>query len=132
MRVAGFDEMLKDFEHGVYDYTKDGKCTGCGQCCARLLPVTRKEVNQIHRYIEKHNIGIQEHGTMVFSKQMLDCICPFLDMTKSENKCAIYEVRPTVCRDFICNKGRVPGVELMKIIDDLDIVDFTKEFYGNN
>jgi Fe-S-cluster containining protein len=31
-------------------------------------------------------------------------ICPFCDLAKEKDKCRIYEVRPRVCRTYICSK----------------------------
>lgn len=126
--IGSFDDVMRDFKHGVYDFTKDGKCIECGACCSRFLPVTRKELNQIHRYIERNGIGKQEHGTAVISKDFIDMNCPFLDMSKPNKKCAIYEVRPLICRDFCCNKGKQASEELLK--SACVLVDFSKEFFG--
>lgn len=101
---TGFDEMLKDASHGVYDFTKNGKCSECGSCCSNVLPMTNKEINQVRAYIKKHNIEKQTHCTKVLAKQSIDCQCPFLDYSRAEHKCLIYPVRPMVCREFICNK----------------------------
>lgn len=121
--------MLNDMKHGLYDFTKDGHCSGCGACCSRYLPVTQKEINQIHRYISKHHIKQADHGTAVLAKPAIDANCPFLDLTKKEKKCSIYEVRPMICRDFLCRKGKRPSTELIRA--DIHVVDMTKEFFND-
>lgn len=30
--------------------------------------------------------------------------CPFFDMSKKENHCLIYEVRPQICKSYKCNE----------------------------
>lgn len=120
-------DALEDFKQG-YDFTNNGKCSGCGACCSRFLPVSQKEINQIHRYIEKHGIKQQEHGTAVLKPPFFDGNCPFLDETKKEKKCAIYDVRPLICRDYLCTKDKVPDRELYS--DKRKICDFTEEFFG--
>ena len=126
--IGNIEEMLKDYEHGLYDFTKNGKCSECGGCCSDLLPMTTKEINTIRRYIEKHHIQKQLHGTNVLAKPTYDCQCPFLDLTKSKEKCLIYEVRPQICREFVCNnwtfkdKVRVANMPV-------NVVSVSKTFY---
>lgn len=40
------DEFWNDVKHGVYNFTKDGKCVSCGNCCTAILPVTKAETYQ--------------------------------------------------------------------------------------
>lgn len=91
--------------HGNYDNTVNGKCCGCGDCCSNRLPLSQKEINQIKAYIKKHAITEQKHGCNVLVSKTIDMTCPFMDTTK-ELKCTIYPVRPQVCREYICNKGK--------------------------
>lgn len=39
---------------------------------------------------------------MVVANAAFDMICPFMDSRKKDKKCDIYEVRPMICREFIC------------------------------
>lgn len=99
--IGNLEEMMNEFKSGVYDLTENGKCTQCGECCSNCLPMTKKEISVIKAYIKAHKIKAQIH-TMCLREPIIDMICPFLDMTKNEEKCTIYKVRPQVCRDFIC------------------------------
>jgi len=129
MAVHGFiQDVMKDMEAGIYDYTMDGKCSNCGECCANFLPVSKKEVKEIKKYIEKHGIKEQKRF-WPFSGPTLDLTCPF--RSNSERKCLIYEVRPAICRDFQCDKPR------KKIFADKEmyhgkyaVVDMRQEFFG--
>ena len=94
-------EVIKMEEEGITDFTKEGKCSGCGQCCAAVLPVSEEELKIITKYIAKHNIKPQRHD-IGFSRPHKDLTCPFLDNRK-EYRCLIYPVRPDVCKHFICN-----------------------------
>lgn len=80
----------------ITDFTKDGKCSECGSCCSDCLPISKKEIKKIKRYIKKHNIKEQRH---VFAN--IDMTCPFRN--EKERKCEIYPVRPMICRQFMCN-----------------------------
>lgn len=81
------------------------KCTGCGKCCTGApgyIWVSREEIEIIAahlkmpvekfsmRYLKK--VG-KRYSLVEFSKTY-DCV--FL----KDNKCSIYQVRPTQCRTF--------------------------------
>lgn len=107
--VSSFSDWYKEshehVEHGNYDCTVNGKCSGCGDCCSNRLPLSQKEINQIKIYIKKHNIVEQKHGIFVLSRATIDMTCPFMDSTAKDHKCTIYPVRPQICREYMCNKG---------------------------
>lgn len=82
----------------VQDFTCNGECSNCGQCCSNLLPMSRKEIKRIKAYIKKHHIKEQRHNGIMG----VDMTCPFRD--EANKKCLIYEVRPCICQLFICNQ----------------------------
>ena len=51
-------------EYTIQDFTKDGKCSSCGQCCSNLLPLSNNEIRKIKEYIKKH--GIKEQGIILW------------------------------------------------------------------
>lgn len=80
----------------------DGKCSGCGECCADLLPVTPEEIRKIRAYVEKHHI--KEHkNAPFFDPNAVDLTCPLRN--NKERRCEVYPVRPKICREFICSKS---------------------------
>lgn len=102
-KVAFIDEMIADMKNGVFDYTKDGECSCCGECCADLLPVSDIEIRRIKKYMAKHGIKEQKHF-VPYARPTYDFTCPFRN--NLERKCVIYEVRPAIYRDFRCDKPR--------------------------
>ena len=34
----------------------DGHCSGCGECCADLLPLTKGEIKRLRDYARKHHL----------------------------------------------------------------------------
>ena len=58
--IGTIEQMIKDMEHGVYDFTKDGKCSSCGSCCSNYLPLSSKELKEIKRYVKKAYIQPKE------------------------------------------------------------------------
>lgn len=97
-KMSNFEEFLRDMKHGVYNFTDNGKCICCGNCCTALLPVTKEELKTIKRYIKRKHIKPEIH----YGKVNIDLTCPFRN--DAEKKCNVYEVRPAICRDFKCDK----------------------------
>lgn len=57
MKIATMGEFVNDgLEDVIEDFTKNGECSRCGNCCGRLLPLSKKEMDAIKNYIKKHNI----------------------------------------------------------------------------
>lgn len=86
-----------------------GKCNGqCTECCTVSF-CSNRERHLINKFIKHNNLDIPYIGEMSmgwgyvlpntkdairFSKETPDVKCSYL----VENKCAIYEVRPAICR----------------------------------
>lgn len=86
---------MKDL--GITDYTCNGQCSCCGQCCGDILHLSRKEIKRIRQYVKDHKIQPTAKNIFV----AYDNTCPFRDNVNKQ--CKIYEVRPDICREFICN-----------------------------
>lgn len=121
-------EAIENMKNGTYDMTKDGECIQCGACCSNYLPMTQKEIKEIHRYMKKHNVKEYKHLFPV-SNIAFDMTCPFMDDSKLKEKCRIYEVRPEICKQFTCAKDKKPFSDRC---NHYDIVDMRKEFFGDS
>lgn len=86
---------MKDL--GITDFTCNGKCSCCGQCCGDILYLSHKEIKRIRDYVKKNKIEPTAKNIFV----ACDNTCPFRD--NKNKKCKIYEVRPDICKSFICN-----------------------------
>lgn len=110
----------------VKDYTDNGKCSNCGQCCSNALPLSENEIRRIKVYIKEKGIKEQRHNGMVGT----DMTCPFRD--EANHKCLIYDIRPEICRQFMCNHTKE---DIMKWKSDLhkkfSVVFMRNEFFGN-
>ena len=82
----------------ITNYTCDGKCSNCGQCCGDLLNLSHKEVKVIKDYLRHHR---DIKATPMSVMALIDNTCPFRD--NENKKCKIYEVRPEICRRFKCD-----------------------------
>lgn len=82
----------------ITNYTNNGVCSNCGQCCLDFLHLSHREIKDIDGYIKKNKIEATPKSCMAY----LDARCPFRD---DKNKCCkIYPVRPEICKIFKCDK----------------------------
>lgn len=103
MKTGIIEDVLRDMESGVFDFTVDGACSNCGECCSDFLPISQGEIARIKAYIRKHDIKAEKHFLPTV-KPTLDMTCPFRD--NAERRCKIYPIRPAICRDFRCDKPK--------------------------
>lgn len=126
--ISALEAIQRGMEDIIYNFTKDGKCSGCGNCCSNLLPMSQKEVDAIHRYIKKHGIKECKHLLPV-AKPAFDMTCPFRDNDKKI--CTIYEVRPEICKQFICDSEQRAKHNRKLLGQTRNVVDVRSEFYGS-
>ena len=129
MNIDTLDNIL---DSEPTDYFIDNKCSECGNCCTRYLPLSNKEINQIKAFIKRKGIKQQIHCVNVLASKAFDMLCPFLDDTKPNHKCTIYKVRPLVCKEFTC-RNYIRGISpTNKLLNEprkkTDLVDI---FFGN-
>ena len=87
--------------NSVIDYTRDGKCSCCQECCSDILPLTIKEIEAIFEYMNKAGVRpISRYSA--FPEPRIDMRCCFID--DRTHRCMVYSVRPEICRKFICNQ----------------------------
>ena len=101
MDIGTIGEIINKMKSGVWDYTKEGHCSNCGNCCADLLPISEAEIRKIKKYIREHNIKEQIHRPPTVNS-VWDLTCPFRN--NKERRCEIYPVRPLICKEFKCDK----------------------------
>ena len=95
--LTNYVENKESKEKKETDYTINGECSHCGRCCQNTLPLSDKEIARIKNYIGKNKITPINRNNIIEAKYT--DICPFLG---TDNKCMIYEVRPEICRWFLC------------------------------
>lgn len=128
--IGTLEEVCRNMNNGLYDFTRNGKCTGCGACCSSLLPISGKEIKEIRRYIKKNHIKEQKHNYP--STVTFDLTCPFLDDSKNKDKCTIYQVRPEICRSFICNDPHGAQKSKKLLHKKYEPIDMREMFFGDD
>lgn len=83
----------------ITNFTCNGECSNCGQCCGDILHLSKSEIKRIDDYLKKHKIEQTPRSVLA----EYDNTCPFRD--NKNKKCKIYEVRPDICRVFKCDKS---------------------------
>ena len=126
--ISFLEAVQRDMYDNIYNFTKDGKCSGCGGCCSNLLPMSQKEVDVIHRYIKKHHVKECKH-LLPIANLAFYMTCPFRDNDKKI--CMIYEVRPEICNQFICDSEKRAKHNRKLLGQTRHIVDVRSEFYGS-
>lgn len=124
--ISALEAIQRGMEDNIYNYTKDGKCSCCGNCCSNMLPMSQKEVDAIHNYIKKHGIKECRH-LLPMAKPVFDMTCPFRDNDKKI--CTIYEVRPEICKQFICDSENRAKHNRKLLGQTRQIIDVRSEFY---
>ena len=126
-----FAKICKQLNAGIKDFTHKGHCIKCGECCSNTIPLSQSEIETIRAYITEHKIEAVNHANNVKAAgKVIDAVCPFLGLDK---RCAIYEVRPLICRLFKCNRP-VPPYKHIKLMgkEDRQIKNVRAVFFGEN
>lgn len=114
-------------EKRITDFTVGGKCSNCGQCCGGVLPLRKADIANIHAYMRDHEIK-EQHGNVMMGG--VDLSCPFRDDVRG--KCLVYEVRPEICRRFMCNYSLEDIMRVKHMFHErFDVVFMRSEFFGN-
>ena len=87
----------------IKDFTENGNCSRCGGCCSVLLPITQTELDLLKKYVKKHGITRQNHETGAEKGITVDAVCPLLQYEGEYTTCLAEEVKPYVCRQYLCN-----------------------------
>ena len=109
----------------IKDFTVNGKCSCCGECCSDLLPLSEDEVKRIKEYVQKHGIKEQRHNGMIG----VDLTCPFRD--EANKKCLIYSIRPEICKQFMCNHTAEDIAKTKFAFGKMRVVLMRNEFFGS-
>lgn len=81
----------------LQNFTNNGICSCCGQCCSDILHLSKEEINRIDEYLKEHKIKPSP-----LKEDTFDLRCPFRN--ELLRLCMIYEVRPEICKIFKCDK----------------------------
>ena len=96
-------DAIRAYNNGTTDFTVDGECIGCGECCSNLLPMSNSEVKKIKKIVRAKGIKPINHIPAPVINA-IDWKCPFCDDSRGDKKCVIYDSRPLICRDYCCSK----------------------------
>lgn len=88
--------MIKPLKFKSENLLTDGKCNGCTDCCTVALTLTRKEFYKLKDKITKEIINKYEKE---MKQGIYNLKCPFV----TNNGCSIYDERPRICKEYLCD-----------------------------
>ena len=108
------------------DFTCNGICSKCGECCGVILPLDQEDVDKISEYVLENKIH-SIAATLILENKLQ---CPYYTGNK-EKGCAIYPARPKICKFYKCDKKGISleeinemqkavPVDMWKLAKDLD------------
>lgn len=111
----------------ITNFTCNGQCSNCGQCCGDILHLSKKEIKVIDEYLKRNKIEPTPRCVMF----QYDNTCPFRD--NKNKKCKIYEVRPEICRVYKCDKTAKEAYEKREITNEGKLPRSMRNlFYNDN
>lgn len=100
------ENYIKSQIEDVVTDMKNINCSSCNECCSIDTTVTLKEYKDLYKYLRHDKQGkLIFHGAVrrivkMKEKGITSIMCPFSLPSK---RCAIYNKRPAICRDFHCD-----------------------------
>ena len=93
----------------------DGSCCECGACCDRVLMLTAEEKKGIKDYIHTNPELKKKIGEIY--KERPHRKCPFLDVTKKNHKCLIYNIPfyPIICKTYNCDESKMDPKKVISL-----------------
>lgn len=120
IQSAGFEQ--------VTDFTKDGQCSCCGECCKDIIVSDYNEILKIRKFVKQQNIRPQAHP---LGPHSIDMTCPFLNW--ETRMCTIYPVRPKICKEFLCAKSSEEiTASRERIAKNGTVLSLRKEIFGDD
>ena len=92
------------------DFTCNGTCSKCGECCGAILPLDQEDVDKISEYVLENKIH-SIAATLILENKLQ---CPYYTGNK-EKGCAIYPARPKICKFYKCDKKGISLKEINEI-----------------
>lgn len=110
----------------ITDFTCNGKCSGCGECCGDILHLSKSEIKTIDNYLKQHKVSATPRSILVD----YDNTCPFRD--NENKKCKIYEVRPQICRIYKCDKTPEEAYKNREFANDNKLPRSMRQLFFND
>ena len=87
----------------IQNFTINGDCSNCGQCCGDVLPLSPEDLQRLRKYVKQHNIK-PINKKFPLADTPIDLSCPFRDDVLQV--CTVYPARPWICRAFRCDQDK--------------------------
>ena len=117
-------DYLMENGGGPTDYTVDGECSMCGECCTCFLPLLRSEVPRLEKLAEGLVPYMPKSGNRGID---LSLMCPFLWKRGSRLICRIYDQRPAICRAYRCDWDAQGKIQCRALCEGIDVFAFERD-----
>jgi len=124
-KPAGLTKAFRQFNDEAFAHTN---CMNCANCCRTALAVFEKpDIRRISRHFEMTEKDfikkyLKPHPDYEYLIKTLPC--PFL---AEDNKCSIYEIRPTGCRTYPPARLQLSEEQLDVLHDNIEICPAVSE-----
>jgi Fe-S-cluster containining protein len=127
MDVPGKTSSIHDFgKNESITNMNNPSCKNCNECCTLMAPISVDEFKAICNHLNSDKVlldavvdKLEAYKDALFNDNLLNWVCVF----SFGNKCSIYAIRPTVCREFHCNH---PKQSKTIVADKYMLVDVVK------
>jgi Fe-S-cluster containining protein len=114
-------------------------CDNCNDCCSMMANITQSEYDSImaeinsNKELERYVMDrIRNYKHKLFNDSILNWMCIFSDKDK---KCKIYDIRPSICRDFHCSDNN--KIDKTKYVKNFIMIynlfeDLVNTYFGND
>jgi len=94
----GIDNQSKKIEKEIWE---EVDCLTCGNCCKKMTPTfTEKDLIRISAHFNQTPQEFKKQWLKKSNKDWVNTTQPCQFLNKIDNKCSIYEIRPTDCAGF--------------------------------
>ena len=94
----GIDNQSKKIEKEIWE---EVDCLTCGNCCKKMTPTfTEKDLIRISAHFNQTPQEFKKQWLKKSNKDWVNTTQPCQFLNKTDNKCSIYEIRPTDCAGF--------------------------------
>lgn len=106
-------------KESLYEYSKrdiddlkvkdlnNPNCEKCNHCCSLFTKITEEEFLELKKFLSRSKRGkalfelaVRRYNSISNEQNAINMLCPFT--STSSFKCAIYNKRPSICKEFHC------------------------------
>ena len=117
MLISQEEYIKRVFKNESIDF-KNPLCNNCNECCTITAMITPDEYKKLNKFLKTkgksiYKDAVSRHIKLAKKYNCRNFKCPFSTLNK---KCAIYSMRPAVCRNYHCT----PSLNKLEPYDEFE------------